>query len=172
MRGYIIVDRRNKEGSIFVPEVDLQFKACPGGKRGWLDVYFTDGMHYEHKGALATKHAGEPKTKQTVVQWLKANFDFAKEIDVPPLMIRFAIEVEEKKRKQVVAFGDLFESMVKGKPTSLDRGGEQGFKAMERAVHRARDIMASKEVGELSDAKKHAMALQIQRWIHEAGGLC
>ena len=108
----------------------------------------------------------------SVVQWLKENFDFVKEIDVPLLMIRFVIEAEEKKERQIEAFEGLLAGMFKEKPGSLDPRKEKDFRVMERGVHRVKDIMDSKEPGELSDAKKYAMALQIQCWIHEAGGLC
>jgi hypothetical protein len=165
MLGHIILNRRNKEGSIFVPEVDMQLKACPGGRRGWIEVRPTDGMRYDMK-------KWPPTPIMPIVEWLKKTCEFVKEVDVPLLMIRFAIEAEEKKRKQIEAFGGLLEGMVKEKLTPLDLRQESDHRIMMRAVRQVSDIVDSKEPGEISEAKKYAMALQIQRWIHEAGGLC
>ena len=165
MLGYIIINRRNKEGSLYVPAVGMQFKTCPGGRRGWIDVYPTDGMRYDMK-------KWPPKPIMPVVQWLRENFDFAKEIDVPLLMIRFAIEADEKKQKQIEAFSGLLEGMSKKKTALPDSHNETDAKHIEHAVRRVNEIMASTEPGEITDAKKYAMALQIQRWIHDVGGLC
>jgi hypothetical protein len=175
MLGHILVNRKNNEGSLFIPEVDLQLKACPGGRRGWIDVYETDGMHYDRKAIFAMFDGGErPKPIMTQVEWLKKTCKFAQDVEVPLLMIRFAVEAQEKKRKQVEGFGTLLEGMFeekKGAPLN-PLGNPADLKVMERSVHRVRDIMDSREPGEISDAKKYGMAIQIQRWIHQAGGLC
>lgn len=176
MLGHIIISRRNKEGSLYIPEVDLQLKACPGGRQGWIDVYETDGMHYDLKELFASIDTGvRPKPLMTQVEWLKKSCIFAQEVDVPLLMIRFAVEAQEKKRKQIEGFGGLLEGMFKEKKKREPLnplGDPADFKVMERSVHRVVELIDSKETGELSDAKKYSMALQIQRWIHEAGGLC
>jgi len=173
MLGHIIVKHQNKEGVLYVPEVEMFITATPGGRKDWVDSHSTDGPHYDTKDMSEWFKTGErPKSKMSQVEWLRQNYDFVKEIDVPLLMIRFAIEADEKKRKQIDAFSGLLEGMVKEKPAPLDIRKDVDFKVMERGVHRVKEIMESKEPGEITDAKKYVMALQIQRWIHEAGGLC
>ncbi|HVU75388.1 MAG TPA: hypothetical protein VHD38_00945 [Candidatus Paceibacterota bacterium] len=164
MLGYIIINRRNKEGSLYLPEVALQLRACPGGRRDWVDVYPTDGMRRDRKGrGPAIVYA----------DWLKKSHDFVAEIDVPLVMVRFAIEADEKKHSQIDAIGALLEDITKRAPEASSGSVPMPDKTViTDGARRFREIMDAKEPGEISEEKKYAMALQIQRWIHEAGGLC
>ena len=121
-------------------------------------------MHYDPRD-------WPPKLTMPVVQWLKENFDFVAEVEVPLMTIRFALESEEKKRRQIEAIEGLFDSMLKENPAPLDIKGID-LNVMAKGAERLKNIMDSTSPGEISTSKKYAMALQIQRWIHDAGGLC
>ena len=154
MRGHIILNKENKEGFVYVPEAELQFKTRPGGNKGWVIAYRTNCMPVLREN---------PK-------WIEENFDFAAEVDVSDDIVLWVFRSMEKERRQGIVH-DIFLAEIG--QVYMQQGETVDSILHDAAIQGRRRVKTLAEIALRDDNAEgqYAMALQVQRWIYEAGGL-
>ena len=146
MKGHVLLDGHGYRW-IFVPEANIHFRVTQSGKKHWIVCAFrTDGYH-----------GLNPEDAVPVVEYLKREFQWTKELDIPEHLVQFAVESERLRQESVENIQDI---MFKAR---YDEGV-----AYEEFMRQAATEDLDQDFSEEVETK---IALEIRELLVKAGGL-